>query len=60
MGMKTRATIEEALEDAIKKYVGKDPNILALPLAFKTSSVHLCMTHQINDEKTEDTQYGCG
>ena len=43
MGLKTRATIEEALEDAKKKYVGEDPNILALPLTFKTASVHLCM-----------------
>ena len=44
MGLKTRATFEEALEDAMKKYVGGKPNILALPLAFKRASVHLCMT----------------
>lgn len=31
MGLKTRATFEEALEDAKKKYVGYEPNILALP-----------------------------
>jgi nickel-dependent lactate racemase len=43
MGLKTRATIEEALEDAKKKYVGPNPNILALPLTFKTTAVHLCM-----------------
>lgn len=43
MGLKTRATIEEALEDAMKKYTGDKPNILALPLTFKTASVHLCM-----------------
>ena len=43
MGLKTRATFEEALEDAMKKYVGGKPNILALPLAFKRASVHLCM-----------------
>ncbi len=43
MGLKTRATIEEALEDAKKKYVGENPNILALPLTFKTAAVHLCM-----------------
>ncbi len=43
MGLKTRATIEEALEDAKKKYVGENPNVLALPLTFKTTSVHLCM-----------------
>lgn len=43
MGFKTRATFEEALEDAKKKYVGKNPSILALPGAFKLSSPHLCM-----------------
>lgn len=42
MGMKTRATFAEALKDA-EKYVGKTPNILALPRAFKTASVHLGM-----------------
>ncbi|WP_407308056.1 lactate racemase domain-containing protein [Desulfosporosinus sp. SB140] len=42
MGMKTRASFEEALKDA-EKYVGKTPNILALPKAFKTASVHLGM-----------------
>ena len=34
MGLKTRATVEEALADAMKKYVGGNPNILALPKAF--------------------------
>lgn len=43
MGLKTRATFEEALEDAGKKYVGSNPNILALPETFKLSAVHLCM-----------------
>lgn len=43
MGLKTRATFEEALEDAMKKYVGRKPNILALPLAFKREAVRLCM-----------------
>ena len=43
MGLKTRATVEEALADAMKKYVGPDPNILALPQAFTTAAVHLCM-----------------
>ncbi len=43
MGLKTRATFEEALEDAKKKYVGQNPNILALPKTFKMSAVHLCM-----------------
>lgn len=42
MGMKTRATFEEALADA-KKYVGENPNILALPKTFKTAAVHLGM-----------------
>lgn len=43
MGLKTRHTIEEALADAKRKFVGDNPNILALPLTFKTTSVHLCM-----------------
>lgn len=43
MGLKTRATVEEALEDAMKKYVGYEPNILALPRTFKTAAVHLGM-----------------
>lgn len=43
MGMKTRNTFEEALEDAKKKYVGQNPNILALPMTFKLSAVHLGM-----------------
>lgn len=43
MGLKTRATFEEALEDAKKKYVGENPRILALPKTFKLGAVHLCM-----------------
>lgn len=43
MGLKTRATFEEALEDAKKKFVGDRPNILALPKAFKLGAPHLCM-----------------
>ena len=43
MGLKTRASFEEALEDAMKKYVGDKPNILALPKNFKLGAVHLCM-----------------
>ena len=43
MGLKTRATFEEALEDAMKKYTGPDPAILALPKTFKIGAVHLCM-----------------
>ncbi len=42
MGLKTRATFEEALKDA-EKYVGKNPKFLALPRAFKCASVHLHM-----------------
>lgn len=45
MGMKTRATFEEALRDA-RKYVGDNPNILALPLTFKTAAVHLAMKEE--------------
>ena len=43
MGLKTRETFEQALSDAMDKYVGHSPNILALPRAFKTAAVHLCM-----------------
>ena len=43
MGLKTRATFEEALEDAKRKFVGPDPKILALPKTFKLGAVHLCM-----------------
>ncbi|MER1956716.1 MAG: lactate racemase domain-containing protein [Solibacillus sp.] len=43
MGLKTRGTFEEAIADAKKKFVGENPNILALPRAFKTTAVHLMM-----------------
>ena len=43
MGLKTRASFEEALADAKKKFVGDAPNILALPKTFKLGAVHLCM-----------------
>jgi len=43
MGLKTRSTFEEALADAQKKYLPENPNILALPRAFKTSAAHLMM-----------------
>lgn len=43
MGLKTRATVEEALADAMKKYVGDQPNILSLPKTFTTAAVHLSM-----------------
>jgi hypothetical protein len=46
MGLSTRATFEEALEDAMKKHVGPKPNILALPKTFKTAAVHLCMKNE--------------
>jgi hypothetical protein len=50
MGLKTSATFEEALADAMKKHVGPNPNILALPRTFKTAAVHLCM------KETPETQ----
>ncbi|WP_338232361.1 lactate racemase domain-containing protein [Companilactobacillus muriivasis] len=43
MGLKTRATFEDALKDAEKKFVGSEPNILALPKTFSTMAVHLMM-----------------
>ena len=49
MGLKTRATFEEALEDAKKKFVGQEPNILALPMTFKKAAVHLCMKDPAQD-----------
>jgi hypothetical protein len=42
MGMKTRATFDEALLDA-KRYTGPNPRILALPRTFRTAGVHLTM-----------------
>ena len=42
MGMKTRATFEEALADA-RKYAGTDARILALPKSFTLPAVHLTM-----------------
>ena len=55
MGLKTRRTFEEALEDAKRKFVGENPNILALPLTFKKTSVHLCMK---NPEQNSKDAYG--
>ena len=46
MGMKTRATFEEALEDAMKKYTGPNPSILALPKTFTQCAVHLAMKEE--------------
>ncbi len=45
MGMKTRATIQEALSDA-ERYTGAQPKILALPKCFKTAAVHLMMADE--------------
>ena len=60
MGLKTRATFEEALEDAKKKFVGEKPNILALPLTFKTAAVHLCMKDPAqNSEAAELSNHPC-
>ena len=59
IGLKTRATFEEALKDAMRKYVGDKPNILALPLAFKTASVHLCMKEEVLTDHLE-CSHGCG
>jgi len=42
MGMKTKATFEQALHDAMR-FVGADPGILALPRTFRTAAVHLMM-----------------
>ena len=49
MGLKTRATFEEALADAKRKFLPENPNILALPLTFKTSAVHLAMKNESYD-----------
>ena len=54
MGLKTRATFEEALEDAKKKIVGPNPNILALPRAFTTTAVHLCMKDPSQNSHSRD------
>jgi len=59
MGLTTRATFEEALEDAKKKYVGENPNILALPLTFKTTAVHLCMKDGKEGDGVDLTGHPC-
>ena len=33
----------------MKKYVGPNPNVLALPQTFKRSAVHLCMKNEPYD-----------
>ena len=61
MGLKTRATFEEALEDAKKKIVGDTPNILALPQTFTTAAVHLCMKEPAQNSHTRDNVlHPCG
>jgi hypothetical protein len=59
MGLKTRATFEEALEDAMAKYVGPTPRILALPLAFKTAAVHLCMKDEPGGSRFDAPVHPC-
>ncbi|MBQ6678982.1 MAG: DUF2088 domain-containing protein [Lachnospiraceae bacterium] len=62
MGLKTRATIEEAIEDAKRKYVGPEPNILALPKTFTTAAVHLCMKNPEENSHYRDNApaHPCG
>jgi hypothetical protein len=61
MGLKTRATFEEALEDAKKKYTGPSPAILALPKTFATSAVHLCLkTETYHGTHSAAFKYPCG
>ena len=59
MGLKTRATFEEALADAMRKYVGPNPSILALPKTFKVSAVHLCMKDEPYDGTSGHGGCGC-
>lgn len=47
IGLKTRATFEAALQDAQRKYVGERPHILALPRAFTTAAMHICMRDDV-------------
>lgn len=61
MGLKTRATFEEALQDAMRKYVGPNPNILALPRTFTTAAVHLCMRDPaMNNHSRDGVLHPCG
>ena len=52
MGLKTRETIEEALDDAKKKYAKGSFNILALPKTFTCAAAHLCLKSQPYDGTT--------
>ncbi len=54
MGLKTRATVEEALADAMRKYVGPDASILALPQTVTAAAVHLCMKDPAQNSHTRD------
>jgi hypothetical protein len=61
MGLKTRATFEDALEDAKKKYTGPSPSILALPKTFTTSAVHLCLkTESYHGTHSAAFNHPCG
>ena len=62
MGLKTRATVEEALADAKRKFVGENPNILALPKTFTTAAVHLCMKDPAQNSHFRDSAsaHPCG
>ena len=60
MGLKTRATFEEALKDAMKKYTEPEPNILALPRTFTTAAVHLCMKDPSLNNCVMPTHPCCG
>lgn len=42
------------MQDAMKKYVGPNPNILALPQTFTTAAVHLCMKDPSQNSHTRD------
>lgn len=59
MGLKTRATFEDALADAKRKFVGPNPNVLALPRAFKTTAVHLCMKNPSENSTGIDFDHPC-
>ena len=55
------STEEMALEDAKKKFVGENPNILALPRAFTTAAVHLCMKNpEENSHSRDGVSHPCG
>ncbi len=62
MGLKTRVTAGEALEDAKRKFTGDKPNILALPKTFTTAAVHLCMKNPAENSHYRDgaPAYPCG